>query len=195
MGRTPTFHIYVAVTLLSLVALAVGIFMKSPPLISSAAVSVMLGILYLIEASVFGRCLNRILPMMQIIFIVLAMILTCLFNIKCYPGFIVGTIAYPVLGLCAMMSLIAYTNLKFYRELIAVFTVFFALAISNFTGVVIYMIYYSQFDVTLSNALNTQEFAFAFIWSIEFAILFIFQQKVTGAARYFDSERILEVSV
>ena len=194
MARNPAIYLYAVLVAVSFMTLAVGIHLKSPPLISSSAVSVLLGILYLAEAVRFGRYLIRILPALQLVFNVLALILTCTFDSECYPGFIIGTISYPVLGFNAIISLIAYAGLKFYRELIAVFTLFFALSISSFTGVVIYMLYHSMFDVTVNNALNTQEFAFGFVWSIIFSIVYILQQKRAGSSRFFDSERVLEVS-
>lgn len=183
--------IYAVTVLFSVISLAAGISLESPPLVSASAVSVFISVLYTIEAFL-GRNIRIVFPLFHIVALAVSLALAYGVDTECYPGFRLCVIPYPVLGFCAVISLIAFFNLKFYRELIATFIFLFGLAISSFTGVVIYMLYHSEFDITVNNALNTQEFAAAFVWCIVFAVAFMVYEKMKGLPRFFDSERVLE---
>ncbi len=158
---------------------------------STSAVSLLLSLIFLAGA-LKGRRINTIIPMCQAVTITVSIALMYTITGNCYPGFITGVAPYPILGGAAIACLIGYSGLRFYRELIMVFMVFFSCAISNFTCVVIYMMYEPVFDVVVTNALNTQELAAGFIWSIICAFVFwAYSKKVTGT-RFYDDKVVLE---
>ncbi len=180
-----------ATILISVTGLVLGTTERSPPVTATSAVSLLLGLIYLAERFK-GLRINTLIPMCQTVSMAVSIILMYTFTGGCYPGFITGVIPYPVLGGAAIACLIGYFGLRFYRVLIMVFTVFFSCAISNFTCVVIYMFYESEFDVTVTNALNTQELAAGLVWSIVCAFLFWAYSKTVTRETFYDEKLVLE---
>ncbi len=175
----------------SAAGLVLGVGEKSPPMTATSAVSLLLGLIYLLERFK-GLRINTLVLMCQTASVAVSLVLMYAVTGQCYPGFLTGVVPYPVLGGAALACLIGFFGLRFYRELIMVFMVFFSCAISNFTCVVVYMFYELEFDVTVTNALNTQELAAGFVWSIVCAFIFwAYSKKVTGG-RFYDDKIVLE---
>lgn len=181
----------VASAIASVAGLTAGITMGSPPLISASTVSLLLSAIYLSKMAC-GKRINTLMPFIQTVAIAIATTLTLLVETKSYPGFIFGVIPYPIVSGAAIACLIGYAGLRFYREIIMVFIVFLSCAISNFTCVIVYALYESEFDKTVTNASNTQELAVGVLWSMVcIAIFWIYSRYVTGT-RFYDETTVLE---
>ena len=183
---------YLITLIISLVACYIAAIKSSPTLVSASAVSVVLSALYVYESCVKKKDITVIIPALQSFTVLLALILAVAIDSDVYPGFKWSVIPYPILGGAAVAALIAYFGLRFYRELIMVFMVFFTCAISNITGIAIYIMYKSQFDITITNAKNTEEFAAALVWGVICAFIFWAVAKHLNKPRYYDETAVLE---